>query len=130
MCSSDLPGSRSGALGLLLLCAGAVLCLSAIASAAAKPLPGAVFALAGLRFLLAGVYELGAPSAWQHAAGIIGLVICGLAGYCVLAFELEDQRHWPVLPTFRRGAARAAVLGEPAQRLDGVSSEAGVRQTV
>jgi len=83
-----------------------------------------------VRFLLAGIYELGAAPVWQHAAGIVGLVICGIAGYCVLAFELEDQRHRPALPTFRRGRARSALLGQPAERVDGVSSEAGVRQTV
>jgi succinate-acetate transporter protein len=127
---TSTPGSRSGALGLMLLAAGAMLCLSAIASVSAKPLPGAVFTLAGLRFLIAGVYELGAISTWQHAAGIVGLVICGIAGYCVLAFELEDQQHRPILPTFRRGRGRLALLGDPAQRVDGVSSEAGVRQTV
>jgi uncharacterized protein len=127
---TSAPGSRSGASGLMLLCAGAVLCLSAIASGASKPLPGLVFALAGFRFIVAGIYELGGPSVWQHAAGIIGLVTCGLAGYCVLAFELEDQENRPVLPTFRRGRARAALLGEPVQRVDGLSGEAGVRQTV
>jgi succinate-acetate transporter protein len=127
---TSTPGSRSGALGLMLLTAGAMLCLSAIASVSAKPLPALVFTLAGLRFLIAGIYELGAISTWQHAAGIVGLVICGIAGYCVLAFELEDQQHRPVLPTFRRGRGRLALLGDPAQRVDGVSSEAGVRQTV
>lgn len=127
---TSAPGSRSGALGLLLLTAGTMLWLSALASMSAKPLPGCVFTLAGLRFLVAGVYELGAPSAWQDAAGIIGLVICATAGYCVIAFELEDQKHQPILPTFRRGRGRAAVLGDPAERIDGVSNEAGVRQTV
>jgi succinate-acetate transporter protein len=127
---TSAPGSHSGALGLMLVCAGAVLLLSAIASAGAKPLPGTIFALAGVRFLVAGISELSTVSAWQHAAGIIGLVICALAGYAVLAFELEDQQHRPVLPTFRRGRARIALLGDPEERVDGVSSEAGVRQTV
>ncbi len=127
---TSAPGSRSGALGLMLLCSGAVLCLTAIASASAKPLLGAVFTLAGSRFVVTGIYELGAPSVWQHVAGIIGLIVCGVAGYCVLAFELEDQQHRPVLPTFRRSRARAALLGDPEQRIDGVSAEAGVRHTV
>lgn len=127
---SSAPGSRSGALGLMLLCAGGVLWLSAIASMAGKPLPGLVFVLAGVRFIVSGIYELGASPVWQNAAGIIGLVVCGIAGYCVLAFEVEDQQHRPVLPTFRRRRARAALLADPEQRLDGVSSEAGVRQTV
>ena len=127
---TSVPGSRSGALGLMLLCVGAMLVLSAIALAAAKPLPAAVFAAAALRFLVTGVYELGASSSWQHAGGLIGLVVCGAAGYCVLAFELEGQHHRAVLPTFRRGRGRLAVQGDPRERVDGVTDEAGVRQTV
>lgn len=127
---TSTPGSRSGGLGLMLLCTGTMLVLSAVALAAAKPLPASVFTAAGLRFLAAGVYELGAASAWQHAGGIIGLVVCGAAGYCVLAFELEGQHHRAVLPTFRRGRGRAAVQDDPRGRVDDVSDEAGVRQTV
>jgi hypothetical protein len=123
------PGSRSHALGLLLLGAGGLLILSAIAVLILKPLPGAIFLLAGIRFIVTGIYLLGAVSAWRDAAGIIGLVLVGAAGYSVLAFELEGEKHRPVLPTFRRGAARTALLGEPAQQVDGVTAEAGVRQT-
>lgn len=127
--ATSRPGSRSGALGLMLLVAGSVLILSALAVATSKPLPAAVFGLAGTRFIVTGIYLLGASGAWQHAAGIIGLVVLGGAGYCVLAFELEGQQHHPVLPTFRRGRGRAAILGEPPVRIDGVTAEAGVRQT-
>jgi hypothetical protein len=126
---TSAPGSRSGALGLLLLCAGAMICLSAIASLAAKPLPGSIFLIAGLRFLVTGIYELAGLSSWQDAAGIIGLVVCGMAGYGVLAFELEGQQHRAVLPTFRRGRGRLALNGDPRQRVGEVSDEAGVRQT-
>jgi uncharacterized protein len=123
------PGSRSGAVGLLLLCSGGVLTLSAFAVVAGKPLPGLIFAVAALRFGLAGVYELGAGTAWRDAAGIAGLVVLGLATYAVLAFELEGQQRQPVLPTFRRGRGALAMSdGIPAQ-LDGIAHEAGVRQT-
>lgn len=124
------PGSRSGALGLLLLGAGGVLAASALAVLLAKPLPGLVFLTAALRFGMSGVYELGGPRAWQDAAGIASLVVLGLAGYCVLAFELEDQKRRPVLPTFRRHRAATAMDdGVPAQ-LDSIAHEAGVRQTI
>ncbi|MEO6859853.1 MAG: hypothetical protein ABI323_14925 [Solirubrobacteraceae bacterium] len=33
---------------------------------------------------------------------MVGLVITAVAGYRVLAFELEDQGHRGLLPTFRR----------------------------
>jgi succinate-acetate transporter protein len=124
------PGSRlSGGLGLLLLIAGGCVALSATVVGTAKPLPALVFLTAALRFELSGIYQLSAGSAWEHAAGIIGLVVCGLSAYCVLAFELESQTGSPVLPTLRRGRGTAAIsAGAPAQ-LDHVVHEPGVRQT-
>lgn len=123
------PGARSGALGLLLLISAAVIILSGAAVLQAKPLPALVFTIAALRFVLAGIHELGGASAWQDAGGIVGLMVCALAGYCVLAFELEGQRRRPVLPTLRRGRAASAVSDGAAAQLDGVAHEAGVRQT-
>lgn len=123
------PGSRSGALGLLLLAAGGLLALSALAIGISKPLPAVVFGLAAIRFALSGIYQLGDVSTWEHAAGIVGLVVTGLAAYAVLAFELEGQRHRPVLPTFRVGQGRRAITAAGLQQLDGVANEAGVRET-
>jgi succinate-acetate transporter protein len=123
------PGSRSGALGLLLLAAGGLLALSACAVVVAKPLAGMVFLLASVRFVLVGIYQLGATITWRHVAGIVGLVVLGLAAYCVLAFELEGQQRKPVLPTFRRGRGAVAISEGAAAQLDGVGHEAGVRQT-
>jgi hypothetical protein len=124
---ASVPGSRSGALGLMLLAAGALLMLSAAAVGFTKPLPGAVFALAGLRFIIAGIYELGGAGSWQDVSGLIGLAVAALAGYCVLAFEMEGQ-HRPVLPTFRRGKAKAT-RHDLAEQVDEVFDEPGVRQT-
>jgi uncharacterized protein len=122
-------GHRSGALGLLLLASAGVLGLTSLAVMAAKPLPGAVFLTVAIRFALAGIYQLGGAGAWVHAAGIVGLVVVGGAAYSVIAFELEGQRRRPVLPTFRRGRGRAAVLGAPEAAVDDVLHDPGVRQT-
>jgi succinate-acetate transporter protein len=119
---------RSGALGLMLLAAGGLLLLSAIASLAIKPLPAAVFGVIGIRFLLAGAYELGATQGLATAAGIVGLVVVALAGYSVVAFDLEGLLHRTVLPTFRRGRAQAALNGAAPAALDDVVHEPGVRQ--
>jgi hypothetical protein len=83
----------------------------------------------GLRFIVGGVYYLGASGFWQNAAGIVGLGVVGGATYCVLAFELEGQLHRAVLPTFRRNRGAAATAGDPAAAIDGVANEPGVRQT-
>ncbi|HSC05002.1 MAG TPA: hypothetical protein VLC49_16845 [Solirubrobacteraceae bacterium] len=112
-------------LGLLLVAAGGVLSLSSISVGVGKPLLGTVFMLAALRFGLDGVYELSGTAFWQDIAGVIGLVVCAVAAYCVLAFELEGQQRRTVLPTLRRGRAELAVSGQ----MDGVVREAGVRQT-
>jgi hypothetical protein len=121
------PGSRSGALGLLLLAAGGVLALSAGVVAVVKPLPAMVLGIAGVRFLLAGVYQLGATDPWRDAGGVAGLVAVALAGYVMLAFELEGQQHRPVLPTFRRGSAR--LDRDPDQLVGALAREPGVRET-
>jgi uncharacterized protein len=123
------PGQTSGALGLLLLSAGGVLALSAISVSVGKLLPGIVFGLAAVRFGLAGIYELSMNSTWQDVAGVVGLVVCGLAAYAVLAFEIEGQRRETVLPTFRRGRGRLALNGNWPDQLDGVVNEPGVRQS-
>ena len=123
------PASTSGALGLLLLGASGVLIMSGLAIGIAKPLPAAVFTLAALRFALSGIYQLGAASGWEHTGGIIGLVVTGLAAYAVLAFELEGQRHRPVLPTFRLGQGHQALAGTGVAQLDALANEAGVRET-
>lgn len=123
------PNSRSGALGLLLLASSGVLFLTSVAVMIPKPIPGTVFGLAAVRFAVTGIYLLGAPHVWLHAAGIIGLVVAGIAGYAVLAFELEGEQHHPVIPTFRRGRAHDAIFGDPAAQLDEPTSDAGVRQT-
>jgi succinate-acetate transporter protein len=127
--ATSVPGSRSGALGLLLLVAGAMVIVSALVVSIPKPLPGSVFGLAGIRFVVTGIYLLGASAAWRHAGGIIGLVVVGGAAYCVAAFELEGEQHRPVLPTLRRGRGRAAVSAGPRPSVNDVIDEPGVRQT-
>jgi succinate-acetate transporter protein len=112
----------------MLVAAGGVLALSAIAVSVVKPLPGFVFLAAAARFGLAGVYNLTAQGTWQQVAGVVGLVVTGFAAYCVLAFELEGQQHRPVLPTFRRRDYDSVSDGVAAQG-NGVVHEAGVRQT-
>lgn len=118
----------SGALGLLLIMSGVTLALSSAAIGRAKPLPALVFLLAATRFGSDGIHQLSSVTFWQDLAGIIGLVVTAAAAYSVLAFELEGMEHRPVLPTFRRGRGHAALLGPVEARLDGVTSEPGVRQ--
>jgi hypothetical protein len=123
------PGQTSGALGLLMLAAAGTLALAAVAVAKAKPLPAGVFMVTAARFALAGVYHLSSVTFWENVAGIVGLVVCGLAGYCLVAFELESQTRASVLPTLRRGRGKAAISAGPAAQVDGLVHEAGVRQT-
>ena len=123
------PGATSGTLGLLLVASGGVLLASASAIASAKPLPGVIFAAAALRFAMAGVYQLSKVSFWEHAAGLLGLLVTALAAYAALAFELEGQRERAVLPTFRRGRAAAAIRDGEGSDRHRLVTEPGVRET-
>lgn len=126
---TTVPPYRSGAIGLVLLASGGLLLCTAGGVSLLKPLPAAIFALAAARFALSGIYQLGGGGTWRHATGIVGLVICGLAIYGVLAFELEGEMHRPLLPTFRRSAGRTAIQGDAQAQVQDVFNEAGVRQT-
>ncbi|HUA03659.1 MAG TPA: hypothetical protein VMB27_07115 [Solirubrobacteraceae bacterium] len=125
----SISGAPLAAAGLLLVSSGAVLAPSALVVASTKPLPGVVFFLAALRFALAGVYQLSTAGTWNSVAGVVGLLVCACATYCVLAFEVEGQQRRAVLPTFRRGRAALATPDDNDARVDGINREAGVRQT-
>jgi uncharacterized protein len=64
--------------------------IPAAAAAAGKLVPAAVLGTTAVRFALTGVYELTASGGWQDAAGIVGLLLCGLGLYAALAMALED----------------------------------------
>ena len=122
-------GKPIAVIGLLLVAAAGVLALSSIAIGVGKPLPAGVFLLAALRFGLDGVHELSGTAFWQDIAGVVGLVVCAGAAYCVLAFELEGQQRQAMLPTLRRGRGELAMSAGVDAQMDGVAHEAGVRQT-
>jgi succinate-acetate transporter protein len=120
--------SRSHELALLLFVAGAAMFASAITAAQSKLVPALVVSLAGVRFVLTGIYKLGAGGiAWQHAAGWTGVVLCGVAMYAVLSLEIEDVLHHTVLPTLRRSRGKRALRSPLEEQVDQVSAEAGVR---
>lgn len=123
------PGQTSAALGLMLMASGGALSLSAIAASQSKRLTACVFMTAGARFMIAGVYLLSRNGAWQTVAAVLGLLLTAAAGYCVLAFELEGQRHRTVLPTFRANSGAAAIRDDFTTQVDEVEHEAGVRLT-
>jgi uncharacterized protein len=99
---SSPPGAVSAGLGVFLLTAG--LCMWVPAAAAmAKLVPATVMALAGLRFLVTGAYELSGSAAWKAAAGWVGLLLGAVALYAGLALALEANAGRTVLPLGRRG---------------------------
>jgi succinate-acetate transporter protein len=122
------PGVTSTALGLALVAVGGLLLASVPVQAIGRVLVALVIGLAGLRFVLTAIYQLSAVRSWQHAAGIVGLVVVAAATYAVVALELEDALDRAVLPTLRRGRGRRAIAGPASAQLDGLEHEAGVRQ--
>ncbi|MGN6373411.1 MAG: hypothetical protein ACTHM1_10565 [Solirubrobacteraceae bacterium] len=125
----DPPHATSGALGLMLIAAASLLALTTVSIAIVKPLPALLFFAGAVRFALTGVYHLSSDQALQKASGVIGLILFAAALYAVLAFELEDQRK-PLLPTFRRKSAAAAVAGPDGEATGDLAREPGVRRTI
>ena len=125
---SSAPTATSSVLGVFLVFAGAALLVPASSAFFGKLVPAAVLLTAALRFFLTGLYQLSANQGLHYAAGIVGLVLLAVALYAALALQLEDVRRKTVLPVLRVGAGRAAVEGAPADQLEGVEHEAGVRE--
>lgn len=125
----SVPGTTSEALGLLLLAAGGLLLVSALGSGMGKLVFGLAVATLGARFLLSGLYEVTESSGLQTAAGIVGLVVTGLAAYAALALELQDARGGRMLlPVLRLGRGRAAVESSLTEQVTEIATEPGVRQ--
>ena len=125
---ASTPASTSAALGTFLVFAGAALLIPAIGASFGKLIPALVLLTAGLRFLLTGVYQLTANTGVQSAAGIVGLVLLGIAFYAALALEIEGVRHKTLLPVLRVGAGKASIEGNPNGQLESVKREPGVRE--
>lgn len=121
------PGATSDALGLLLLLAAAAMTVPASAAAAGKLVPALVLATTALRFATTGLFQITAAETWKDVAGVVGLVLCGLALYAAAAMALEDARGVTVLPLGRRDAGAAALGGSLADQLARLEREAGVR---
>lgn len=96
------PGSTSIALGTVLVLAGALLLAAGVTTGKAKAVPGAAIALTGLRFAVLGVFQLGAGSPWQDAAGVLSCVVATVAAYASWASDLEDARGHTVAPLGRK----------------------------
>ena len=122
------PGATSHALGLLLLISATSMLIPAAGSAFGKLAATAVLSVTALRFAATGIYQLTANHTWKQTAGVIGVVLCGLALYTALAMLLEDVRRATMLPTFRRGRGKASIDGNLRDQLSQLEHEAGVRE--
>lgn len=100
----------------------------ASAALAAKLVPALVLATAGLRFVVTGVYQLTGNESWEDTAGVIGLLLAGIALYAAYAAEFEDVLERPLLPLGRRGKGQLALKGTYAQQIADLAREPGVRQ--
>jgi succinate-acetate transporter protein len=122
------PGATSHALGLLLLVAGAAMCVPASGALSGKLVPAAVLFTTAIRFGATGIFELTKSTTWEHIAGIVGIALAALAVYAALAMLLEDVRRASVLPVLRRGAGEMSITGTFEDQLRRVEGEAGVRE--
>jgi hypothetical protein len=92
-------GSTSAGLGAQLLVTAAAMALAGLLAAVrGSLLPAVVIAGAAIRFAATGAYELSASTAWERAAGWIGVALAALAA-CVAA-----TLGWEAARRERRGA--------------------------
>jgi uncharacterized protein len=91
-------GSVSDALGLFLIVTAIAMASVAVTAAATQLVPALIFATASVRFALAAVYELDGGTGWEHATGVVGIVLFALALYGAWAAQLDDARGRTILP--------------------------------
>lgn len=121
------PGKRSATVAVLLFASAAALAPSVATMSLAKMVPAAVMGMAGLRYVLTGVWEKVGGTGWEHAAGWEGVVLAALALYAAFASDLEGMLHHSVLPLGRRGKGLAAVRLDLRQQVPELDREPGVR---
>lgn len=122
------PGSTTAAVGLMLLMGAFAVVMPAIGAASSKVLAASVMFATAVRWAVTAGYEFSGGPAWRTTSGAVGILLAVVALYASLAFEVESQRHSPLLPTFRVGSGRTA-LGAPLRmQVDQVANEAGVRK--
>lgn len=127
---SSLPGSTSGAIGLLLVTAAVCLLVPLLSAAGNKPVASVVLLIAAARFAATGVYELSAVPGWKTVAGILGVVLGGAAVCAALAFESESGPGRKLLPTLRTGPGRWQMTEPADYEVADVHHEPGVRKAL
>jgi uncharacterized protein len=125
---TGVPGARVRALGMLVLCFAAAIALLAYMAWQTKPFFTVLLGASMARMIAYGAWEFGAPHGWLKAAGWIAFALGVVAFYGGIALGMEDAEQRPVLPTFRRGRARDAIVGDLRTQLSQLSNEPGVRQ--
>lgn len=132
-----VSSSETAQVGLILIVVPMVLQLlaSIFAYLARDGATGTAFGVLATSWAAQGLMHLVLGS---HTSGSLGLMmltaaamltLTAVAGYGVLALELEGQAGQPILPTLRPGLGEAAVSAGPAAQVENVEHEPGVRLT-
>ena len=94
-----------------------------------KPLFGVLLLIGACRFVLTGLYEVGAGgTGLEQASGWIGLPLVVFAIYGAQALLLEDGAQRTVLPLGRRGRARTSLEGDLGNQIEQAETEPGIRR--
>ena len=121
------PGSRSGALGLLLVSSAVSVGLTGLTGLLSKLATAAVLLTASVRIGLTGWFELSGQEWLRTTAGVLGLLLTVLALAVAWGSELEDAGAPFRVPLGRRGKGAQAVDGSLADQVGTVATEPGVR---
>jgi uncharacterized protein len=122
------PDTASAVNGIFYVTVAVLIMVPATAAAGSKILPAVVLAATGIRFAVAGMYELTGAGGLATAAGVLGVPIILLSIYVALSLALEDTERELTLPLWRHGEGEAAMAGGLSEQLELVERDAGVRR--
>jgi succinate-acetate transporter protein len=121
------PGTRSPALGLLLLSSAVAVGLTGVTGTLSKVSTGVVLLTAAVRIGLTGAFQLSGRGWLEVTAGLLGVVLGLLAVAVAWASELEEADAPFSLPLGRRAKGLEAVHGSLSDQVRDVATEPGVR---
>jgi succinate-acetate transporter protein len=119
--------SHSDVLGTALLMSGFAVVLTALNAARFKGLFAIVVGLTGLRWLLSGIAQTSNGETWGDVAGVVGLVVCGVAILAASVGQTEEETGRVLPIALRRGRGERVFYPDRHDHAREAAADPGVR---